>query len=241
MGETGIRHRQRRLGRWHQQWHPGGTIASLRYTSGSQEHTIARDRAGDIRVVEHTPESQFEAIYRLTYQKTLAYVRRRTSNLSDALDVVSDTYLVAWRRLDTLLAVDEPQAWLYGVASRTLSNLNRSQRRRESLLSRIVELESNQLGVDPAESVAWSDDLVAVLTAMDRLSEHDQELLLIAAYEDLSHTEIALALGTRPVLIRSALFRARRRLERQTRDVAQQRYEASGHTTTDRDNEERSR
>jgi RNA polymerase sigma-70 factor (ECF subfamily) len=161
--------------------------------------------------------------------------------MSDAFDVVSDTYLVAWRRLDTLLAADEPQAWLYGVASKTLSNLNRSQYRRESLLNRVVELESHRSDVDPAESVEWSDELVAVLTAMDRLSEYDRELLLMAAYEDLSHTEIALALGTAPVLIRGALFRARRRLERQTRQVAQQRYDVSGHTTIARDNEERSR
>ena len=68
-------------------------------TSGRPDHTIARDRVGDIRGVEPLPEAQFEAIYRLTYQKTLAYLRRRSSNMSDAVDVASDTYLVTGRRL----------------------------------------------------------------------------------------------------------------------------------------------
>ncbi len=172
--------------------------------------------------------SEFEDIYRLTYQKTLAFACRRTMTMSDALDVVSETYLVAWRRLDKLLAADEPQAWLYGIASRILLNVNRGHRRRENLLSRAVEAQSEIVERDPAESVAKSEELIVVLAAMAQLSEFDQELLRLAAYEELTPTEIALVLETRPVIVRGALFRARRRLAHATLRV-DKRTGSSGH------------
>jgi len=75
-------------------------------------------------------EADFEAIYRETYRKTLAYALRRTRAAQDAHDVVAETYIVAWRRLDQLLNAREPQAWLYAVAYRVLTNQRRSHRRR---------------------------------------------------------------------------------------------------------------
>ena len=65
-------------------------------------------------------EEFFETLYKQTYRKTLAYVLRRTVNAVDAHDVVAEIYLVAWRRLDVLRQVKEPQAWLYAVAYKAL-------------------------------------------------------------------------------------------------------------------------
>lgn len=149
--------------------------------------------------------------------------------MSDALDVVSETYLVAWRRLDKLLAADEPQAWLYGIASRILLNMNRGQLRRENLLARAVQAQFDRVERDPAESVAEREELILVLAAMYQLSESDQELLRLAAYEELSPTEIAVVMDTRPVIVRGALFRARRRLAQATVSLDKRRMGSSGH------------
>jgi RNA polymerase sigma-70 factor (ECF subfamily) len=47
-----------------------------------------------------------------------------------APDVVAETFLVAWRRLDDVPA--DPLPWLYGVARRVLARL--SERDRETLM-----------------------------------------------------------------------------------------------------------
>jgi DNA-directed RNA polymerase specialized sigma24 family protein len=69
---------------------------------------------------------------------------------------------------------------------------------------------------------------------MATLSEADQEVLRLAVYEELSHTEVAAAMGARPALVRTALFRARRRLEQATIKLSRQRIRSSGHVHRDR-------
>jgi RNA polymerase sigma-70 factor (ECF subfamily) len=43
-------------------------------------------------------------------------VLRRTDNADDAADVIAETFLTAWRRLDEIPAGDQARLWLYGVA-----------------------------------------------------------------------------------------------------------------------------
>ena len=54
--------------------------------------------------MEHTPTRtrQFEAIFDTHHRAILAYALRRTTKREDAADIVADTFLVAWRRLDDM-------------------------------------------------------------------------------------------------------------------------------------------
>ena len=63
---------------------------------------------------------RFEALYRGYYDQILCFVARR-SDPQTARDVTADTFLVAWRRIDTLRSVKE-QAWLYVTARKLLAN-----------------------------------------------------------------------------------------------------------------------
>src|SRR5690606_20287891 len=92
----------------------------------------------------------------------------------------------------------------------------------------LVETHPDLVEPDPSECVAESEQVTVVLAAMAQLSEFDQELLRLAAYEELTPTEIALVLETRPVMVRGALFRARRRLAHATLRV-DKRTGSSGH------------
>jgi len=66
----------------------------------------------------------------------LAYALRRTSR-EDAADVVAETFLVAWRRVDD---VDEHGAlpWLYAVARRVLLSQQRATRRQQAIAERVA-------------------------------------------------------------------------------------------------------
>ena len=71
---------------------------------------------------------QFEAIFSAAYPRVLGYAIRRTSDRAAAEDAVSETFLVAWRRLDDVPA--EALPWLLGVARKVLANQRRAAGRR---------------------------------------------------------------------------------------------------------------
>src|ERR1700684_297555 len=80
---------------------------------------------------------RFEELYAANCGPLLGYVLRRTDNPDDAADVIAETFLTAWRRLDAVPPGDEARLWLYGVARRVLANYRRGERRRAVLADRL--------------------------------------------------------------------------------------------------------
>jgi RNA polymerase sigma-70 factor (ECF subfamily) len=146
------------------------------------------------------PEERFEEIYRRHLDTVVAYVRRRASH--DAVeDVVAETFLVCWRRLDRV--PDQALPWLYAVARKLLANQRRaSARGRHAPWGLALDQRADPAAVrDPA-----------LRTAFARLSERDRELLALVAWEGLTLAETAGALGCSPLACRVRLHRAKRRL-----------------------------
>ena len=50
--------------------------------------------------VQASPEDRFAALFERTHVALLGYAVRRVADPADAADIVADTFLVAWRRLD---------------------------------------------------------------------------------------------------------------------------------------------
>src|SRR5437870_5088069 len=98
------------------------------------------------------PIERFRAIYVENYLAVLAYALRRTETDDDAADVVAETFLVLWRRLDDAPAGDQTRPWLYGVARRVLSNARRSERRRSRLVARLMATTSPHGSPHPGSS-----------------------------------------------------------------------------------------
>src|SRR4051794_20485390 len=82
--------------------------------------------------------ARFQALYEANYEPILGYALRRARG-ADALDVVSETFLVAWRRLARVPGGDEARLWLYGTARRVLANHERAERRRMRLGGRLAD------------------------------------------------------------------------------------------------------
>src|SRR6266516_5021416 len=81
---------------------------------------------------------RFEELFRSHADAVRSYALRRTDP-DEADDVVGETFLIAWRRLDDIPADTGP--WLLGVARRVLSNRRRSDDRVLSLSNRLAERE----------------------------------------------------------------------------------------------------
>ncbi|GAA2812287.1 sigma-70 family RNA polymerase sigma factor [Saccharopolyspora taberi] len=147
----------------------------------------------------------FERVYRAHHRSVLGYLLRRADEQT-AQDALSETFLVAWRRLGDVPA-DDPLPWLLGVARRALANQRRAGARQEALRDKVA--------LHTPRTRAHEDDSAPLIAeAMRRLSESDREVLSLHAWEDLSVERIAEVLGcTRPTA-RLRLHRARKRLLR---------------------------
>ncbi len=147
---------------------------------------------------------EFRAIFEAHYDAVRAYARRRCARPEDAEDVVSETFTVAWRRLRDVPPGSE-LPWLYGVARRVLANQRRSERRLAGLMQR--------LRGQPADVATPSPGNASyVVEAMAQLKAEDQEVLRLAAWEDLGAAEIARVLGCSANAASIRLHRARKRL-----------------------------
>jgi RNA polymerase sigma-70 factor (ECF subfamily) len=158
--------------------------------------------------VEHTRSERFESVFRDHYAAVRAYALRRTAREA-AQDVVAETFLVAWRRFDDVPADALP--WLYGVARQVLSNQRRSAGRRAALQQRLLSTTTTG-SRDPHESL---DDAESVRTALDRLSDHDREALILVGWHGLSGARAARAAGCSRGAFAVRLHRARARLARE--------------------------
>jgi RNA polymerase sigma factor (sigma-70 family) len=146
---------------------------------------------------------RLEDLFRRHEPAVVAYVRRRAPE--DVVDdIVAETFLVAWRRLDD---VREPALpWLLGVARRVLSTHRRGDRRRQELGNRLVAAQSMSVP-------AWSEESEGrALAALATLSEKDREALTLTAWEGLTPQQAAVVLSEPAARFRVRLHRAKRRV-----------------------------
>jgi RNA polymerase sigma-70 factor (ECF subfamily) len=160
-------------------------------------------------------QARFERLYAEHGRALLAYAVRRVTDAQDAADVLAETFLVAWRRLDDVPEGEAARLWLYGVARRVLANQQRSERRRDRLAERLRHELAEALPVTPVATA----EAGAVHAALCGLGPEDQEVLRLCAWEDLAPAEIARVLGISQIAARSRLHRARRRLQTALEDM----------------------
>ena len=116
-------------------------------------------------------ESRFRLVFQEAYPALKRYVSYRGVSKADADDLVAATMEIAWRRIDQV-PMEDPLPWLYGVARNLLRNHRRSIHRASTLLSRMP--------ISPPVSAPGDGEVSvgALLAALERLGEDDQELLL---------------------------------------------------------------
>lgn len=175
-----------------------------------------------------TPLARFDAIFTECQRPVLSYAMRRTTSLADAEDVASETFAIAWRKLDSI-PVAEPLPWLYAVARRVLANHRRGLGRRERLAA-LLRVE------DVATPIPTGEDRDGpAFAALAQLSPADQEVLRLVAWEELGNQQIAAVLGITANAVAIRLHRARARFAEALAKIASDdlKYPDPSRTSTD--------
>lgn len=168
----------------------------------------ARLRAGD-------PEA-FREIFNDHAQLVYRHAVRVTGDWSLAQDVVSLTFLEAWRLRDKLRDEHEtPRPWLMGIATNVLRNTTRAARRHDRVLARLPVRDAVPDFADELVGrIADAEQLAAAQAGLAQLRRSEREVFTLCVWSGLGYAEAAAALGVPVGTVRSRLSRARTRLRR---------------------------
>lgn len=150
------------------------------------------------------PEDRLDQLWRAYAPAVVRYARRRVLP-AEVDEVVAETFVVAWRRLDDVPDMALP--WLLGVARGVSANVLRAARRRGALTDRIIA------GVPFTPAHPADASLSAELeAALDALRPDDRELLTLLAWDGLTREQAAEALDVSRGTLAVRLYRVRRRM-----------------------------
>ena len=158
------------------------------------------------------------------------FVSRRVSDWAEAQDLTSETFLCAWRRIDSVSdrgRGPDLGAWLSTIARHLVYHRTRSawQRREQPTAVLPEPRQGVQRPVTPQEEVLAGLDRAQAHTALARgmagLSAAQRRCVELRDLWDCSIVETAVVMGRTPGGVKALHRRARARVTRELRDIEQ--------------------
>jgi RNA polymerase sigma-70 factor (ECF subfamily) len=138
------------------------------------------------------------------------FLSLRANSRAEAEELVQETFLRAWLKLDRYKSDWRFSTWLFALGRRIAASERRKNRVNETGPSELDELSSAS---DPSGGLVAREDRAQVWSVAERHLTREQCSALWLRYgEDLSLEEIARVLGKSAVGARVLLFRARAKL-----------------------------
>jgi RNA polymerase sigma-70 factor (ECF subfamily) len=143
------------------------------------------------------------------------YVLRMTGDADRAADVAQDTFIKAYRKLDTLAEATSARAWLYRIATNTA--FDEMRRRRNTVRMPDEEtgpLEQPDGGPGPETQVLSGLLDERIGRALLRLRPNHRQCLVLSDVEDMSAQQIGEVMEMTSGAVRVLLCRARGEMRR---------------------------
>ncbi len=162
-------------------------------------------------------ESALEDVYDRWSALVHTYALRVLGDVHDAEDVTQQVFVAAWRSRHTLTPSPAAlPAWLIGIARHKIADVRAARARDAGRTAALAGLPDLVAGPDQSADGVVAERLV-VRQAVDELPDPRRTIVLLAFWEDLSHTEIAdrvgLPLGTVKSHVRRGLIQLHQQLE----------------------------
>lgn len=163
---------------------------------------VVRAKQGDRNAVA--------ALYQLYSQAIFRYVACRVPTNDDAEDLTAEVFVSMVKGLSSYQVTGAPfEAWLYRIAASRVSDFYRYTNRRQHQELTETLLDSSPL---PEEQYLQNQTLHQLRHALQQLPEDHQTILILRFVERKSHEEVAELLEKSVSAVKSAQYRALKRL-----------------------------
>jgi RNA polymerase sigma-70 factor (ECF subfamily) len=146
------------------------------------------------------------------YQKEIINFHFRfVGNRFDAEDLAQETFIKAYKKLNTLKSPEKTKSWLYSIARNTVVDFFRKNKNREinrdgAFLENIAQTTTADFQDHAAEREV-SKELERFI---DKLVKEDRAIIRLLYYEGFTYKEIVKLLNINENTLKSRLYRARK-------------------------------
>lgn len=169
---------------------------------------VSRARAGD--------EIAFERIMLATEQRVVSIAWRMLGNRDDARDAAQDVYLRVFKYLARFRAGEDFRGWLYRITINVCHDFARKKGATGfDQIDFVPEnaAETASRATDPESLALHEQQLALIRSALQSLPPKERAALVLRDLEGFSTEEVAQALGSRPVTVRSQVSSARAKIK----------------------------
>ncbi|MCL2106267.1 MAG: RNA polymerase sigma factor [Oscillospiraceae bacterium] len=170
-------------------------------------------------------QGAFNELYRLTRDRAYFVAFTITKNEQDALDIVQDSYLKAWRHIGHLRPPWNFGAWIKQISCNTAKDFIKHLK--PNIFEPTGETEENPLDLQAEKDSGYIPDAAMdteetrrlIMDIVDGLPEDQRLCILMYYYNDMEMQEIAAALDIPLGTVQSRLHRAREKISRGVEDL----------------------
>ncbi len=175
------------------------------------------DEAQLIRSALDGDSSSFGILVERYQNRLLHCVLSVISDAEEAEDVVQESFVQAYIKLDTFQQNSQFFTWLYRIAFNNALSRRRRRKVGTSLdqAREVGGLEPITRAVSPDHQLLQSENIQQVREALAQLTDDHRIILNLREMEDMSYEDIAVALDISIGTVRSRLSRARNALKEQ--------------------------
>lgn len=152
-------------------------------------------------------QAQFLSLYEPVHERFERFCRARVYGRMEFRDLMHETLLLAYEKLETLKSPDAFLAFLIGISIRILANRNR---KKQNLF--FPEETAVYSVPDPASFSADDADIHFLYEALAQLPEEQQESLILFEISGFSIREIAVMHNASESAVKQRLKRGREKL-----------------------------
>lgn len=188
-----------------------GSLTGSRRASADDDPAQQASRAHELRLVRAAQAGEraaFDSLYAATVARVYAVCLRLCGERASAERLTQDTYVLAWRRLDTFRGDAALSTWLHRIAVNAVLNDGRAERRRALRVETTADIEI--FGAPAASSP--TELRIDLERAIAALPTGARTILVLHDIDGYKHQEIATMLDIAVGTVKAQLHRARRLL-----------------------------
>ena len=191
----------------------------MKEAGGVKPEAVGNEAAAEDRRlmarVQRGDEAAFGALMERWERPVKAVIARLVFNVSEAGELAQETFVRVWQQRGKFREGAEFRPWVFSIAVNLARNRMRWWRRRPTVSlqewNESAGGESKQDGAG-ASALETAERAAAVRDAIAALPTELREAIVLFEYEDMSHAEIATAVGATPKAVETRIYRAKEKL-----------------------------